>query len=823
MSSFSSDLRFAFRTLRRSPAFAAIAILTLALGIGATTAIFSVVHAVLIRPLPYDHPEQLAIVWGELRARQVYDWTFAPGDLKDLADQTPAFSGVTGLQAFNVPLTIENAPPRQLRAIGATPNVFTVLGVRPRHGRLFRPEDGAVPPPPPADAPQGQAAPPLQMAVLSYELFRDQFGGDSSIVGTNITIGNNPWHVVGVLEPGVELHLPPNANLPRLPDAWVAARIDFDNAPRNNVGWFAIGRMKPGVSVSTAHLQAEQVSAELRERFPLKKTVDLHFRVEGLKEDVVATVRPTIRALMGAVLFVLAIACANVANLLLVRVSQREREMVVRAAVGGSRWVLARQLLAESLILSLLGGALGVVLAQAGVDLLLAIAPPDLPRLADVRIDIAVLMLTLVACVASAVLFGLVPALHASRPDLTSSLRASGRGVAASGARLRQGVVTVEVALSFVLLIGCGLMIRTAIALHRVDPGFRAEGLLTLTVGNLRVQGADGRAAKTGEIRERLLALPGVTHVSAITTLPLDGRGGSGRWGPEAARADQTLYRQGHVEFVRADYFETMGTRVIAGRTFREEDNVPTARVVIIDERIAEMGFPGQSPIGRRILSRVTTPEAELYEIIGVVSHQRHQSLAGDEAESLYFPDGNIGVAAASWAVRTTGDVATLAPMARSTLLALDPQLLITDVEPMTGLIGRASAATRFALALFAVFAVLAALLAAIGLYGVLSSIVRQRVPEIGMRMAVGATPANIFRLVIGHGLALSAAGIATGLFAAFLLTRVIARLLVGVQPTDPLTFATMIAAFLGIAVLASWLPARRAAGIDPNTALREG
>ncbi len=828
--SFARDTAFAVRTLRKNPAFSLTAIVTLALGIGATTAIFSVVNSVLRRPLPYDHPERLTIIWGELRQRQVYDWLFAPGDLKDLMDQATLFDGIAALRTGTAPLIIDGAPPQQVKTAFVTPNVFDVLGVKVARGRAFTAEDGRVqPPPPPSPDGAAPAGPPPQrlpqIAVLSDGFWRRQYGADPSIVGKDIQVGFGPVHVVGVLAPGVELLFPPKSSVERLPDVWLSARINYAaDVQRNNVCCFVIGRMKPTTTLTAAFQQVERVAADLRSRYPIKKSVDLHFRTESMKENVVATVKPTIRALMGAVFFVLLIACANVANLLLVRVSARDRELAVRAALGGSQWALVRQLLAESLVLAGAGGVLGLALAYAGIRVLPTLAPADLPRMTNVSIDPVVLAFAVAACVVSAVVFGLVPAVRASRPNLIESLRAGGRGsIGSHSTLLRKSVVMAEVALSFVLLIGCGLMIRSAIALQRVNPGFEANGLLTMRLGNLRFRSDTEAIAKGQLIRERLAAVPGVKAVTAAAVLPLENLPSNGRWGTSAALGDPTKFRQAEFHIVMPGYFEAMRGRLIAGRTFGPADDVPNAKTIVIDDRVAALAFPNESPIGKHLLARISTPEPETFEVIGVIAHQRHTTLVGDEKESIYFSNGAQGGGVGAWIVRTDGDPARLEGPVRAALTEVEPQILITDMKPLTAYLDRAMAPTRFALALIALFAGLAATLAAIGLYGVLSSLVRQRSTEIGVRMAFGAEPSGIFRMMVGQGLTLSAIGIGVGLVAALLLTRAMTKLLVGVTPTDPVTFVSMIVVFFVIAGIACWLPARRAASVQPNVALREG
>jgi putative ABC transport system permease protein len=837
MRMFLRDVAFAARTLRKNPSFALTAIVTLALGIGATTAIFSVVNTVLLRPLPYEQPDRLTLIWGELRTRKVYDWAFSPGDLKDLMDQGTLFDGIAAVGTNPAPLIVEGAPPQQIQVAAVTPNVFSVLGVKVVRGRSFTDEDGRPQPRQPQAAdgviggpPGGQpAGPPSerlpQIAVLSDGFWRRQYGADPSIIGKDIQLGFGPVHVVGVLAPGVELLFPPKAGVERLPDVWLSVRLDFAaDVRRTNVCCLVVARMKRATSLEAAQQQVDRVATDLRARFPIKQSTDLHFRVESMKENVVSSVKPTIRALMGAVIFVLLIACANVANLLLVRVSGRDRELAVRAALGGSQWALTRQLLAESLVLAGAGGLLGVGLAYFGIGLLLRLAPADLPRMTAVSMDPMVLAFAVTACVLSAIVFGLVPAVRASRPDLADALRAGGRGATGGhGTLLRRSVVMAEVALSFVLLVGCGLMIRSAVALQHVDPGFTAKGLLTMRLGNLRFRSPEEAIAKTAVIKERLSAVPGVRAVTATAVLPLENLPFSGRWGTNAALGDPTKFRQGQFHVVMPGYFEAMRGRLIAGRTFNASDDAPNAKTIVIDDRVAAMAFPNESAIGKHLLARISTPEPETFEVVGVIAHQRHTALVGDEKESIYFSNGGQGGGAGAWIVRTDGNPAALAAPVRAALTQLDPQILVTDLKPLTDYIDRAMAPTRFALALIAVFAALAATLAAIGLYGVLSSLVRQRVSEIGVRMAFGAQPSEIFRMVVGQGVKLSAIGIGAGLVAALLLTRAMTKLLVGVTPNDPLTFVSMVVVFFIIAAVACWLPARRAASVQPNVALRGG
>ena len=828
MDTLLQDLRYALRQLRASPGFTATAVFTIALGIGATTAIFSVVNTVLLRPLPYAEPERLVLIQSDLRARNVTDFAFPPGDLPDLRDQGTLFSGVAAVVTNRAPLLGQDGQPEQIVMAFGTTNLFSLLEGRTALGRGFVETDGTPLPPPPAPgagAPQQPPAPPPTVAVLSHGYWQRRYGGDPNVVGQMVRSGNFTAEVVGVLGPEFELLFPPANGIERRPDVYAPMRIDFASASRINVFLRVVARLKPGVTVPQAQAQVDGIVAGLKERFPIKQTAGLAWRVEPMHEDLVADVRPGILALMGAVVFVLLIACANVANLLLVRAAARERELVVRAALGAGRRDLVRQMLAESVLLAGAGAAAGVVLAVLGLDLLRAIAPPGLPRIHDVGIDVAVLGFTALAAVAAAVTFGLVPALRASRINALGALRSAGRTAGlAAGRRLRGAVVVAEVILAFVLLIGSGLMIRSFLALARTDPGFDANGVLTFVLQpqGLGLNTDTLRANWVREMRRRLEAIPGVSGVTAAGPLPLDGGVANARWGTEEAQADPSKFQQANVHAVLPGYFELLRTRLLDGRTFTEDDNAPGRSLIIVDRVLAQKAFPGRSAVGQRLFVRVRSNEPEWLEIVGVVEHQRHSSLATEGRETIFVTDGFFGHGAAQrWALRSTGNPAALGPTVRAEVARFAPSIPVAELQPMRAFVTAAMAPTRFALVLIGIFAGTAAILAAVGLYGVLSTAVRQRTAEIGVRMTFGAAPANIFRLIIGHGLRLSAVGIAGGLVASFALTRVMRTLLVGVRPTDPATFAAIAVLFLAVAAFASWLPARRATRVDPMVALR--
>jgi predicted permease len=816
------DFAYAVRTLRRNPVFAMTAVVTIALGISASTAVFTVTNAVLLRPLPYEDPERLVLTFGDLRKRGVTDWPFSNANLFDLRSGAKTmFEDFAAVATARTISLREDATAEQVRTATVTANFFRLLGARIAFGRDFTDADGQPQPPQPQTS--AQPAPHLPaIAILSYEYWQRRYGGDPSILGR--LIRNGP-QIVGVLAPGFELFFPPNFNVERAPDIWIAEHLNYDSARRNNVSFRVIGRLTNGAMLERARAEAETVAADIRSKDGIHQTADFHIRVEPMQKYLVAEIRPVILTLMGAVIFLLLIACANVANLLLVRVSLRERELAVRTAVGASSWRLVRQMLADAVLLSGLGTLVGLGLASFGIRKLLEIAPANLPRVGSIAIDLVALGFAALSGLAAAAIFGMVPALRVSRPNLMNVLRGTSRTTGLGGGGLLRNIAVVaQVALSFVLLIGSGLMFRSFLALQRINPGYDPHGVLTfLLLGGPRGNTPQQRATSVREIGARLSVLPGVRSVTASSPFPLAGGFYPIRWGTEQALADPTKFHAVEPQTVLPGYFETLRTPLIAGRTFTAADNAPERNGVIVDEFLAAKAFPNESALGKRILIRIRTPEPEWVQIIGVVAHQRTTSLAEAGREQIYFADGFEGHgAAAQWAVRTEGDPAKLAGPIRAQLAKFDPHLLITEMHPMEALVERAQAKTRFSLLLICIFTAVAVLLAAVGLYGVLSTVVRQRTAEIGVRMTLGATPASIFNLVVGHGLRLSAAGIAGGLVAAFGLTRLLTSLLVGVRATDPATFAAMAVLFFAIATIASWLPARRAAGLDATAALRE-
>jgi predicted permease len=822
------NLVIAIRVLRKSPLFTLTAVVTIALGLGASTAIFSVTNGVLMRPLPYKDPDRLVIAGMDLRQRHVRDLPLSNASYIDLRDgTTSAFEDFAGVFTFRNVIPREDGTPEQIRGAVVTTNFFRLLGGRIAFGRDFNPEDGI--PQPPAQPQGAQPAPPPvpPLAILSYEYFQRRFGGNTAALGHPLVAGRQASPIiVGVLAPNFRLYFPPEADQEAAPDLWIANRLGYDAAERNNFSIRAVGKLKPGLSIEQAQAAADNVAAEARKNFLIDRTAGYYIHVEPMRQHLVAEVRPAILALMGSAIFLLLIACANVANLLLVRASLRERELAVCAALGASRWRLILPLLTEAFLLTGMGALVGLALAWIGIRELRDLAPANLPRLETIRIDSLVLAFTGGACLAATAIFGMLPAWRASRPGVASLLRGSSRNAGLlGGSALRNAVVTIEVGLSFVLLVGSGLMFRSFLELQRIDPGFDPHGLLMFQVaGNPTFRDPpEKRAAFIRQIQDRLKNIPGVESVAASDPFPLDGGFSPIRWGTEEALSDAGKFQATDTEIVLPGYFETMRMRLLAGRTFTDADNQPGRNLVVIDDVLAGKAFHGESAVGKRILIRIRTPEAEWVEVIGVVQHQHEVSLAEPGREQVYFADAFLNSGAVDFfVIRTSNDPSSYGSAARAAIKEVDPHLLITEMQPVDALVDHAQASTRFALILISIFAVIAAVLAGVGLYGVLSTSVQQRTTEIGVRTAMGAGPEQIFQLVVGQGLRLSGIGIAAGLIGAFALTRLLRAMLVGVRATDPATFGMVALVFLLVAAAASWLPARRAAALDPVRALRE-
>ena len=814
------DLRYAARSLRKSPGFTAVAVLTVGLGIGANTAIFSVLQAVLLRPLPYTESDRLVYVRGELRNRDVYNWPISQRILLDMRERSTLMESLAGVVTSSNTLIGGEGDPVQVGFAAITPNLFSVLGARPAIGRDFAAEDAA----PLGDDTDPDTIPPAAI-ILSHRLWQNRFGSDPEIIGRSVQLGGGAVEIVGVMPPDFKLFLPPDSMFSPEIDVWFAPRFDLVNADRRQATFEVIGRLAGEATVAQAQAEMGAVVAFLHEISESSRGAGYNLRVVPMQREITAQVRPIVLALVGAVGFVLLIACANVSNLLLVRASARGGEIAIRSALGGSRARLIRQLLTESIALASLGAVVGLLLARVGIDGLMALGPPEFPRMETVGIDATVLLFTLATSLVAAVVFGTLPALQASRERLAEVLKDRGRGSLLAGLGvLRNGIIVVEVALSVVLLIGAGLMLRSFVELQRAEPGFETEGAVTFELQLTGSQyGRDQRVVFVDELRQRLEGLPGVEAVSAANALPLHGAAALGRYGTEEALDDDALYGQADYRYVHLDYFRAMGTRLLEGRVFDAADFAGDgASVVLVDEFVAGRLWPGESAVGKTLVIRMG-PDPERMEVIGVVEHQRSESPAIDSKEAVTFNARRVGDPnTLQWIVRTRGDAASLAGPVRAEVAAMDESLPVSKLRTMADAVGEAMAPTRFALVAIAVFASLALALALVGLYSVLAYVVRQRTAEIGLRMAFGAQSGSILSLVVRQAMVPTVAGIAFGLLVAFWLTSLGASLLVQVSPTDPATFVATSVVFVATAILASLVPALRAMRVDPAQALRE-
>jgi putative ABC transport system permease protein len=808
------DLRFGVRMLLKNPAFSIIAVLTLALGIGANTAIFSVVYAVLLRPLPYHQPEQLVMLWTKQEKIGVEQTLLSEAEILDLREQAKLFEGFAVLNG-NPLILSGNGEPEQLNGAPVSSNFFSLLGTKVFIGRDFTPAE------------EQPGAP--RVAILNYGFWKRRFGGDQSVIGSTINLSGWPTTVVGVLPPNFELMLPSETQEATDIQVWVPYAEDYAKQQRHHHTLTTIARMKPGVSLPQAQAEMDAIAARL---LPLHYTnTGFAVKVSSLHADIVKKMRPALLILLAAVSFVLLIACANVANLLLGRASARAREIAVRAALGAGRIRIIRQLLTESVLLALLGGVLGILLAVWGVKALLALSPADLPRLDEVSINIQVLAFTGAVTMVTGILFGLFPALRASQINLAREVKDGSRSLIGGGSsrRLRNSIVVVEIALSLVLLIGAGLLLRSFVRLTKVDPGFVSERILTVRLMPPRLKYKNGIAVGIfyQQLMERIQALPGVESAAAISDLPLTGRAASTTLTFEgvsanAERGDRASFDVDE-RIITPDYFKTMKTPLVAGRFFGPQDVRGQPRVAIIDETLARRLWPNASPVGRRLTYGHFPEQPQSWiEIIGVVKRIRHQRLEADVREVVYFSHAQASRIGMTLVMRTNYDPAMMVNAARSAVQAVDQDQPIYDIHMMDELVAAARAPARFTLLLLLLFAGVAGMLSVVGIYGVMSYAITQRTNEIGIRMALGARADDVLRLVIRQGMQLVLMGVAGGLVGAVLLTRLMREMLFGISATDPLTFSLIAVLLTIVAGLACYFPARRATKVDPIIALRE-
>jgi predicted permease len=820
MNTLAQDIRYAVRAFARNPGFALAAILSLAIGIGANTSIFSVANALLLRPLPYENAGRLVILWNRSPGLNITEDWFSTAQYLDIKNGHHGFEQVAIAIGGNYNLTGEGDPER-VGVIRVSANLLPMLGARPERGRVFVPDE---------DAPGRPAT-----AVLTDGMWARHYGRDPKMIGKSITINGVPYEVVGIL--------PQSFSLPRevLPTLYGTEQAEIflplplaPNASqvRTNEDYNILGKLKPGVSVAQAQAEMETITARLRHDYPENYPANggLTFSIVPLLEQVVGNVRPALLVLLGSVGLVLLIACANVANLLLSRAVARQQEIAVRTALGASRWRIVKQLLTESVLLALCGGALGIVICVLSLKWIHILGTKNIPRLQDVGIDGRVLLFTLGLSVFSGLLFGLAPALRVSRLDLDSTLKDASRGSAGTSAmwgrgnNVRRLLVVAELALSVVLLIGAGLLIRSFARLQDVAPGFNPQNVLTfdLTMTGRKYNDKQVVLSNYWQLWERLEQLPGASAAGGVTSLPLSQ---AFAWTPITVEGRTPLPGE---KFLNADerlvgghYFEAMGIPLRRGRFFNEQDDLTKPRVVLVDEYMAEQLWPGQDPIGKRIHIVELKLDDPWQTVVGVVGRVKQDSLDSDPRIAFYLPQTQFPTRAITVVLRSGGDPAALVGAVKSELRDLDPDLPMYYVRTMGQRVDESLARRRFSMLLLGVFASAALVLATIGIYGVMAYLVNQGTREIGIRMALGATQRDILELVVRQGMTLAFSGLAIGLTGTFLLTRLIRSLLYGVEPTDPSTFVGISLLLALIALLASYIPAQRAARIDPMVSLR--
>ena len=799
------DLRYAARLQRKNPAFTIVAVIALALGIGANTAIFSVVNTVLLRPLPYKDPERLVMVWEDA-SRQGYPRdTPAAANFVDWRDQNQVFEGMAAIADESFNLTGSGDPERlEVRLVSA--NLFPLLGVEPQLGRVFTAAE---------DQPGAQ-----HVVLLSYPLWQRRFGGNPGIVGQALTLNGESYVVVGVM--------PARFQFPSSDDqAWVPIAFTQEDAANRGRHYLQVlARLKPGVSLGQAQSDMSTIASRLQQQYP-QFNAEIGAVVQPLHEYLVGDIKPALLVLLGAVGLVLLIACANVANLLLARAAVRQKEIAVRVALGARRWRLIRQFLTESVLLSTLGGLVGLAIGYGGLIVLKAFIPENISQAREISMDLKVLGFTFLVSVATGLIFGLAPAIQAARFNQIETLKEGGRDAAtgAGGKRLRGVLVTAEVAISLVLLIGAGLLINSFLKLRNVDPGFRAENLLTMKIvlPEPKYETRALRSAFYTNLIQRVQSLAGVRSAAVTTNLPLYRQGNSigisidGQPDPPPGQERIIVTR-----IVSPSYLDTMGIPLLRGRQLSEQDTDKTPRVVIVSETMARSYWPGEDAIGKRIgLGRITKPE-DWFQIIGVAKDVRQFELTAEPKPQMYLTYRQVGFFdARDLVVKTDVDPASLAATVRQAVWEIDKDQPVSNIQTMEQILADSIARQRFSMLLLAIFAAVALVLAGVGIYGVMSYSVAQRTHEIGIRMALGAQTGAVLKLAVGYGMKLVLAGLVIGLIAAFALTRVMATLLFGVTATDPATFTLISLLLIAVAVTASYIPARRATKVNPIIALR--
>ncbi len=805
---FWHDLRYGFRMLRKNPGFTAVVMLTLGLGIGGNTAIFSVVNAVLLRPYPYKEPDTLLWIW-ETKLPEISGFSPSPGNFLEWQKQNTVFERLEAINVKDFNLIGSNNPERVCGML-ITHGFLSMLGVKPQIGRDFLPDE---------DRP-GHS----NVAILSHEFWQRRFAGDRNILNRAIKLDDQQFTVIGVM--------PPNAGLRfRDTDIWTPIAFTAEQARKRRAGILnVIGRLKPEATLEQAQSEMSAVADRLAKGYPDSNT-GWNVKARPLIADAVSHIKQSLLLLLGAVAFVLLIACANIANLMLARAAARGSEIAVRVALGASRWRIIRQMLTESVLLALAGGILGMTLAVWGLKIIMAKAAIFWPRVMDVSLDGRILVFTTIITLLTGLGFGIVPALQASKPNLTKMLKAAGRG-STEGRRqriVRSALVVFEVAMSLVLLLGAGLLMKSFISLQKVEPGFNPNNALTVAISlpEKKYPEKDQQAAFYTQLIERVSTLPGVQAAGAGSAVPFSyahwgnfGKGFKieGRTGYQAGNEYSTAYYS-----VSPNYFKAIGIPLLRGRLFTEQDTEGAPRVAIINSTMAKKYFPDEDPIGRRIqMTALVNNGPEVYrEIVGIVGDVKSDGLDRETPAQTYEPYMQEPFPFMTLVVRTAGDPVGLTEALRIEILKLDKEQPIFSINTLDRLVSGSTGQQRFSMQLVGIFAAVALAMAAIGLYGVMSYAVTQHTQEIGIRLALGAQQRHVLSLIVRQGLALTLTGLAIGLAAALGLTRLLSGLLFGVSSTDPATFVLISLVLLGVALSACYLPARRATRVDPMTALR--
>jgi putative ABC transport system permease protein len=801
METLFKDIRYGVRSFLKRPGFLVIAVSTLALGIGATTAMFTIVNSVLLRPLQFPEPEQIVLLEGINPAQGVTQSNMSVPDIADWHQQSQSFEQIASFVSGGIFLTLGDETER-VRATSVSAEYFPLFRTNPVQGRWIAA----------GDTQQNSAF----VAVISHELWQRRFGGDANVVNSQIKIGGESTTVIGVMPPGF--------NYPNNCELWVAFKPDLATEPRDNRYVNVVARLKPNASLTQVRAEMETINQRLSQNYPITNT-GWTVMITELRERLVGELRTSLLILLGAVAVVLLIACANVANLLLARAAYRQKEIAVRTALGASRLRVVRQLLTESVVLSLISGLIGLGLSVWLLKLLIAISPANSPRIEEIGIDWRVFIFALGVTILAGLLFGLVPALHTSRPDLNETLKESGRQGGPGGSRNRVGsfLIVSEIALSFILLASAGLLIKSFINLRRIDPGFTPDNVLALrlAVTSRAYNSNEKRAQIWRQLLEQVKATPGVESVGAVLSLPL--RGDTFNLGRGVIREGDQEIMENQVNsqhiVITPDYFQTLKIPIKAGRAFNDQDNLESVKVAIINERLAQRLWPGENPIGKRF--HVWRDEKFFREVVGVVGNTK-QSLDQEAGTQTYVPYAQDPTwSSLSIVVRTAGEPSAFAGSVREALRSVDKTLPTYNLKTMDDVIATSAAPRRLPTLLLSAFAGVAMFLAMLGIYGVTSYYVTQRTHEIGIRMALGAQMNQILRLVLKQGLVLVVFGIVAGAVGSWFATRLLSSLLYQVSATDSVTFMVIAVLLIIVALLACYIPARRATKVDPMVALR--